>query len=263
MGSRISLRCSAPRMATTTSWLIRPIMAAVHHEMNERARCRSHRAAECQPDRPGDGRSGRQAAPPSPDLPRPHWPAAGQRHQGLSTTQPCKSGTGKSSTDWTSQPQAAPPARSPSGRADSLETEQRGRGHGLQQTRPGPEMSDGSSSISQVAKASWRLRPVPAKPLALVNVSIQLFTEIAALLPLLERFGVATDIEFDGPEGLLVPPDRRLSRHHQPLGRVEEVQGDSLVGFDRRRCGGEGLRELKPKSSITSSGVAVTRQKFA
>jgi len=46
--------------------------------------------------------------------------------------------------------------------------------------------------------------------MASVNASIQLFSEVAALLPLLEQFRAATDIELDRPESLLVPLDRFL-----------------------------------------------------
>ena len=100
MGSRISLRCSAPRMLTTVSWLIRPMRAAVHHDKADRARCKAIVPQSASPIAQATSAFVGTAAT-APAGPAVLAPASATS---LSTTHPCKSGMGKSSTDCTSSP---------------------------------------------------------------------------------------------------------------------------------------------------------------
>ena len=86
--------CSAARSATTTSWLIRPIIAATHQASVDRARRQATVAASAP-------RITRAAAADSAVLRAPGRSTRGTR---LSTTLPWSSGMGKTRSDCASSP---------------------------------------------------------------------------------------------------------------------------------------------------------------
>ena len=90
IGSRISFRCKAPRSATTTSWLIRPMIAAILQASPIRARWQAIAASS--PSRMARAPAAAAALVPS---------RSGSRR---SSTQPWRSGMGRSKSDCANRP---------------------------------------------------------------------------------------------------------------------------------------------------------------
>ena len=86
--------CSAARSETTTSWLIRPIIAATHQASADRARRQATVAASA----PTITRAA------AADSAAPRTPGRSTRGTRLSTTLPWSSGMGKTSSDCASSP---------------------------------------------------------------------------------------------------------------------------------------------------------------